>query len=251
MIETIFEEYQRMRDKGVSSRDALRQLRTYIEPLPRLDKHVLGDHITAWEKDRKKSAIKPITQKQRSSDARKKVIQPIWTECPSCKAKNRVDEVFCYACGLMLSPEQETVQKTRKFRSATSDIVKNDYFGEDSVLILDIRDMKQRLEIRPQLKRGEVTVGRSQSNSNMRPDLDLTLAGGEKLGVSRLHLTITWDEKTKKLSVYDMGSSNGSYLNGEQLVPSKPRLLRSGDELRLARMVMKVTYEHPGEEIQE
>ena len=38
------------------------------------------------------------------------------------------------------------------------------------------------------------------------------------------------------------GSANSTYLNGQRLLPSEPRILRDNDELRLGRLVIRVTF---------
>jgi pSer/pThr/pTyr-binding forkhead associated (FHA) protein len=44
--------------------------------------------------------------------------------------------------------------------------------------------------------------------------------------------------------VVDLGSRNGSWLNGERLVPNKPYPLASGAELRIGKMRLVIVY-HP------
>ena len=40
------------------------------------------------------------------------------------------------------------------------------------------------------------------------------------------------------LTLVDLGSVNGTHLNGQRLVPNQPRVLRDGDEIRLGRLVV-------------
>jgi pSer/pThr/pTyr-binding forkhead associated (FHA) protein len=51
---------------------------------------------------------------------------------------------------------------------------------------------------------------------------------------------LTFEEKL--LKVIDLCSTNGTYLNGQRLLPQQSRILRDGDELRLGNLAMQVQY---------
>jgi pSer/pThr/pTyr-binding forkhead associated (FHA) protein len=44
---------------------------------------------------------------------------------------------------------------------------------------------------------------------------------------------------SRRYQLIDLGSANGTYVNGERLEPHVPRLLRQGDRLRLGRVVLE------------
>jgi pSer/pThr/pTyr-binding forkhead associated (FHA) protein len=73
------------------------------------------------------------------------------------------------------------------------------------------------------------------------PDLDLDPYGGADKGVSRNHAAIV--RRDGALSVVDKGGANGTFLNGQRLIPHQPRILRDGDDLRLGHMVLQVRFE--------
>ena len=56
--------------------------------------------------------------------------------------------------------------------------------------------------------------------------------------VSRHHCDIIY--KDMKYFVVDMGSSNGTFINGARLVPKTPKEIHSGDIMRLANSDFKV-----------
>ncbi|NDJ63106.1 MAG: FHA domain-containing protein, partial [Chloroflexi bacterium] len=74
--------------------------------------------------------------------------------------------------------------------------------------------------------------------------VDLTNSGGVDKGVSRRHALVVRKEENS-LMIVDKDSPNGTYLNGQRLVPNQGRLLRDGDELRLGRLVIRVHFERP------
>jgi hypothetical protein len=69
-------------------------------------------------------------------------------------------------------------------------------------------------------------------------DIDLTPFGAQDKGVSRKHASI--DARKEPPTILDLGSANGTYINGVKLEPNKPEPIESGDELRLGHLVMRL-----------
>jgi pSer/pThr/pTyr-binding forkhead associated (FHA) protein len=87
----------------------------------------------------------------------------------------------------------------------------------------------------------EIIFGRRDPTSGGMPDVDLTPYAGYRMGVSRRHAAIRLQDK--RLDVSDLGSSNGTFLNGTRLSAHRPYQLRDGDEIRLGQMVMRVFFQ--------
>ena len=85
----------------------------------------------------------------------------------------------------------------------------------------------------------ELVIGRAVAGTPDQPDVDLTLFGAQRQGVSRRHVLII--REGSLLKVADLGSTNGTYLNGVRLQPHQPRLLRTGDRLSLGELVLEVS----------
>jgi pSer/pThr/pTyr-binding forkhead associated (FHA) protein len=81
---------------------------------------------------------------------------------------------------------------------------------------------------------GRLNIGRTDSKGENSPDLDLTPYGAVQNGVSRLHASITYEDET--LYIEDMQSTNGTRINGFQLIPGRKYRLRDGDELEFGRV---------------
>jgi len=169
----------------------------------------------------------------------------VWINCPSCGKTNQRHEVFCYACGQLLEPVKGAYD-TRVLNEKTVEPLQSEFFGEDSVLVLRVRGTTDSYEMRPQKSDHEMIVGRSVKGSVLSPDIDLSNKHGADLGVSRLHLSVQYDKEHHTALVADLGSANGSYLNGQRMMPKEVRVLRHGDELRLGKLVMSVSFRHPG-----
>jgi pSer/pThr/pTyr-binding forkhead associated (FHA) protein len=104
--------------------------------------------------------------------------------------------------------------------------------------------MPRHYRLRPQEKQHEIIVGRG-SGGTLKPDVDLSPYGATELGVSRLHLSIRYNERYRTLSAADMGSSNGTTINGQRLHPDEKRVLRHGDEVRLGKLTLIVYFYRP------
>lgn len=81
-------------------------------------------------------------------------------------------------------------------------------------------------------------LGRFQENSDT--ELDLTPFGALKHGVSRHHAKLLMQDE--RLYILDLGSSNGTYVRRERLIPNVLTLLRTGDEVLLGRMRMQILF---------
>lgn len=87
----------------------------------------------------------------------------------------------------------------------------------------------------------QVIIGRvTTSPAKIRPDLDLSPYGASKMGVSRVHLSIQYSSEDKVLYMHDLGSTNGTYLNGQQVRGGEIRVLSDGDQLRLGGLPFAV-----------
>src|SRR5262245_48440327 len=61
--------------------------------------------------------------------------------------------------------------------------------------------------------------------------------------ISRLHARLEYDHE--QVVITDLGSTNGTWVNGERLSPGQPRRLRAGDRIVLAQ-VCTVEFDDPG-----
>ena len=168
----------------------------------------------------------------------------VWVNCLHCGKTNQRHEVFCYSCGQLLEPVKGAFD-TRVLSEPTSTPLDSEHFGPDSVLVLRVRGSTENYEARPQKSDHEIIIGRSTKGSVLSPDIDLTNRQATDLGVSRLHLSIKFDAEHEAVLVADLGSANGSFINGQRMMPKEVRVLRHGDELRLGKLVLLASFRHP------
>lgn len=245
----IYNRYIQLRETGVNAADALNQLREAIATLPKEDKHELARVIRAQESGEAQTPPQPQVVKKVEKPVIKRISSPPpaaeeTIKCPKCGKPNKPQEAICFSCGSFLSNSR---QATRALLETDELFFDHEYFGPDSLLSLQVRgatdvDLNHSYEIRPQDSQGDLVIGRFGDGSTLVPDIDLTEHHAEQRGVSRLHLTLHYDARNNTLLVMDMGSANGTFINGQRLHPNEVRLLRNGDELRLGKLVMSVAF---------
>jgi hypothetical protein len=86
----------------------------------------------------------------------------------------------------------------------------------------------------------ELVIGRYDPDNDFNPDINLDPYGAADKGVSRRHAVIL--RRDGSLNIVDAGSHNGTYLNGQRLVPHQPRILRDSDDLRLGHLVLHIKF---------
>lgn len=267
-VKDIISEYAQMRDSGMDSKSALYTLRHRIEVLSRTERDDLAALLRVQETksaapppeiSTSVPAIKPL----KSSNVIRPIAPPIpqtdtaemrpvqgkdnivWVTCPNCGKANQKHEVFCYACGGMLETARGTYE-TRHFADADTQL-DSEYFSPESILVLRPRGSSDVFEARPQKATHEIVIGRVTTGSAMMPDIDLNSKNAENLGVSRLHLSVRYDPQNNAVLVSDLGSANGTFINGQKVMAKEVRVLRHGDELRLGKLILTVSFRHPGQ----
>lgn len=83
-------------------------------------------------------------------------------------------------------------------------------------------------------------MGRSDVDSGTAVDVDLTDFDARLHGVSRLHVEII--ARNSRITIRDLESANGSYLNEGRLVPGVEYRLRHGDRLMLGKLILQVLF---------
>lgn len=161
--------------------------------------------------------------------------------CVYCAHVNREGVLFCEECGQpFVGPAgMATAQLSVSDRGAFEGRMAwgTARFDERSSIVVRFRDRSDRITLVP---KDEIMLGRADAQSGWMPDLDMTPFGAAELGVSRRHAAIRRGENT--LMLVDLGSANGTYLNGQQLTPNQPRVLRDGDEICMGKLVFHIFF---------
>jgi pSer/pThr/pTyr-binding forkhead associated (FHA) protein len=82
-------------------------------------------------------------------------------------------------------------------------------------------------------------LGRRGAKNETHPDIDFSTDEGATFGVSRRHACI--HRSAKNVFIEDLGSFNGTFLNGQRLQPSEKYPLAAGDVLHLGQLRLQFT----------
>jgi hypothetical protein len=163
-------------------------------------------------------------------------------KCPFCQAIHPQGTIFCDECGTYLLQGRQTGTDplgTGEIGWAGSDAQEDKAEGARGSGPLAIRliigDEQRSVEV-PLSK--AVHLGRLDPTSEIFPEIDLTPDGGLEKGVSRRHARIHCRDNI--VVIEDLGSINGTFLNGRRLTPYLSQPLQSGDRLQLGKLLMRV-----------
>jgi len=167
--------------------------------------------------------------------------------CPVCHQTEYEGELFCSRCGAQLGLTEDT-PITRTFPSAqTSEASPAGAPARRAPARAPQPPAPGQIALAPEgadssiilAGKFEYVLGR-ESQSQSPPDVDLNPFGGREKGVSRRHATLRVDGK--QLLLMDLGSANGTKLNGEPLRSQEPVRLLDGDEIRLGKLSVHVYF---------
>ncbi|MDR0893967.1 MAG: FHA domain-containing protein [Prevotellaceae bacterium] len=182
--------------------------------------------------------------------------------CPKCKAEIESDSYFCDQCGaeLFICPNCRVLGKGKRCTRCGKELTSvRELMCESTVKAADAAT------------RGESTVGKTINTGRtirpkvppkvlpMRlvctnPPLRLALVDGVVIGrrhggyaeaftpytyISGKHARLQ-KSADGKWEVIDLDSTNGTFLNGDQLTPHEPVMFQVGDMLRFANIEFKV-----------
>lgn len=86
----------------------------------------------------------------------------------------------------------------------------------------------------------EMLIGRPDPKNEVTPEIDVTPHGGHTMGVSRKHALIRTGNN--RITIEDLGSANGTYINEHVLESGKEYRIRDRDIIRLGHMRLQVHY---------
>jgi hypothetical protein len=180
-----------------------------------------------------------------AGQAASKVRRFIVVRCKVCQTTYVTNTVYCTECGAYLLDREEIETEPMEIarinwlggmRNAQTEDMDLPRTGPLSIrLIIGKGARKRELEV---LLMKPVRLGRSDPSQNVFPEVDLTDDLAMESGVSREHAAIFG--RGSAILVEDLGSTNGTLLNGERLDPYIPELLQHGDQLQLGQLLIEV-----------
>ncbi len=165
--------------------------------------------------------------------------------CPNCKHQELDGALFCSECGAQLvftinneeenstgdsmaqaAPQQKPSTQPETPKPTTSgNNISLKLVGSDQVI--------------PLAGQKEFTIGRITEGQPILPDIDLSPYEGYAEGVSRLHTAIRVTDRG--VMIVDLGSSNGTRINGQKIVPNVNYPLKDGDMIALGKIKLQIS----------
>lgn len=165
--------------------------------------------------------------------------------CPNCHNKELPGSYFCGECGTQLISLE--FLNTRMINKPPENI-----YGADSgsnpfqtrKVIQKQKDPSISLHLVESGKvihlsdKNDFTLGRAVEGQSILPDVDLSPYEAFSQGVSRMHVSLRI--LNGDVYVMDLGSSNGSKINGQKIVPHVEYSISHGDLVSLGRLKVQV-----------
>lgn len=161
--------------------------------------------------------------------------------CSNCKHANMAGAMFCAECGAQLIGRDALITQTistdkfKRVNPKAGDDVYQDFDVADAWGSLHLLDTGQVL---PLSSRSEFTMGRISEGQPIMPDIDLSPFQAYAAGVSRLHAVIK--REGGRIIFMDLGSANGTYINGKRLTPNVEQVVNHGDIIALGKLKMQI-----------
>ena len=160
--------------------------------------------------------------------------------CSSCQHENKPYAVRCIRCGailivpgtLPLSIDEIPEGKLSHIQHGMRTIQHEPLF-DGALFLYALEDVQSFIVIDKQ----DTVLGRETSGSRPMPG-DLSRFNAYALGVSRRHAHIGFEKGQYILK--DLGSANGTWVNGQWLPPHEPHVLKSENLIWLAKLVFIV-----------
>ncbi len=170
--------------------------------------------------------------------------------CPNCGHEELPGSLFCTECGARLIARasappprkgpglgfaEEAHAPVREDETVPLDSPGVPLKSKASLLIM------QNGEKLPLVGRAEFTLGRVSEGQPLIPEIDLSVYKAYDQGVSRLHAVLSL--RADQVSITDLGSANGTWLNGVRLPPHTAHTLKNGDLISLGTMKIQALIE--------
>lgn len=156
--------------------------------------------------------------------------------CPECGYTNRAGILICENCGSDIYDTLLGSMSTRQLPNTdTRQLAEDGTPASSHPLVFYVTKTDQPIAI-PRLP--EIYIGRTEGDVVVQ--MDLTPFGAQDGGVSRRHVLLNAAKNPPMVT--DLDSYNGTFVNGVKLLPQQPFALKSGDELRLGHLTLRLYY---------
>lgn len=171
--------------------------------------------------------------------------------CPNCKHKELEGAYYCSECGSQLAAIDTF--STQALKRATSTPLTSPFLVMPTKPLtssIDTGEIQVSLHfvekgnIMPLTGKNEFSLGRITEGQAELPDVDLTPYEAYGQGVSRLHATLKIIRQ--RCAITDLGSSNGTRVNGQKITPHVDYPINHGDVVALGKLKVQILIRKSG-----
>ncbi len=162
--------------------------------------------------------------------------------CPACQTQNMAGSFFCSECGSSFLPSQARDTTTSigvapASSSAPLGAIQPTAPPEltQPLLRVVILNSGRKLSFS---SAQPIVIGRQDRAREFYPDIDLTVDGGLEAGVSRRHARLL--NQNGGWVIEDLNSSNGTFVNKQQVTAMSHLPVHHGDEVRLGNILLRL-----------
>ncbi len=166
--------------------------------------------------------------------------------CPNCHHQEFSGALFCSECGARLvvteTPTTHHIERnqtgllmTQGVREPVPPAPVTTPGSADAAVSLHLIESGMILHLAGQ---NEFTLGRVAEGQPILPDVDLSPYEAYAQGVSRLHAVLKLNNQ--RIFITDLGSSNGTRVNGQKIMPNVDYPLNHGDVIALGKFKIQV-----------
>ncbi len=164
--------------------------------------------------------------------------------CPSCNNLNGIEATFCIYCGAPLErrgEDQPTPQRMDTDFTFISQVIEKAHIDSLEVpergVALHLGDDAKAIYV---VDEQVFILGRKYMGEGKDKVIDLTPYDGYENGVSKRHAMIR--RSADGYEIIDLGSTNGTWLNRQKLIPQRAYRLYSGAYISLGRLSLYLIY---------
>ncbi|HJS29961.1 MAG TPA: FHA domain-containing protein [Anaerolineales bacterium] len=165
--------------------------------------------------------------------------------CRNCSHEEIEGSLFCSDCGARLLSEDRHISGATQIVSPLSTRENSDppiALAEDvhhaaipfpespASFTLQVMDLGEIIALEG---KEEFTLGRATEGQPLIPEIDLNAYNAYEQGVSRMHAMISI--RGDRITITDLGSANGTWVNGDRVSPHTARVLNHGDLVTLGK----------------
>jgi hypothetical protein len=159
-------------------------------------------------------------------------------KCPNCDYINEQSSGECARCGVSITGVTTCAVAEESLIDILQPLIQPSPLNVDEVMFL-VAGCKDPITVKIPPDQTEIVLGR-RAEGEIPPQLDLTDYGIAIGAVSRRHAALQFSGN--QVSLEDLGSTNGTWINESRLTVGVPHPIRTGDLIRLGQQFVFVYF---------